>query len=77
MSKTLEFREINDENCREVIKLSDSLTESQKKCVATNAISIAQGGISGYSWFRAIYLQDQPIGFVMLDLYIDEIPESE
>ncbi len=77
MTETLEFREINDENCREVIKLSDTLTESQKKCVATNAISIAQGGISGYSWFRAIYLQDKPIGFVMLDLYIDEIPEQE
>ncbi len=77
MAESIEFREINDENCREVIKLSETLTPSQQKCVASNAISIAQGGISGYSWFRAIYLQDQPIGFIMLDLYIDEIPESE
>lgn len=40
----------------------------KEKFVATNAISIAQAHFyPEVAWFRAIYADDQPIGFVMLE----------
>jgi diamine N-acetyltransferase len=35
--------------------------------VAPNAVSIAQAYFHPEAWFRAIYLDDEPIGFVMLE----------
>jgi diamine N-acetyltransferase len=34
--------------------------------VAPNAISIAQAHFSEHAWFRAIYADDTPVGFLML-----------
>ena len=46
MVKAVEQRiklvDITKENLREICQLSNSLSESQKNCVATNAFSIAQ-----------------------------------
>jgi diamine N-acetyltransferase len=36
--------------------------------VASNAVSIAQAHFSKHAWFRAIYADDTPVGFVMLHL---------
>ncbi len=48
--------------------------ESQENLVAPNAVSISQAYFSEYAWFRAIYADDIPVGFVML--YLDqETPE--
>ena len=38
--------------------------------MAPNAVSIAQAYFSKQAWFRAIYANDTPVGFVML--YVDE-----
>lgn len=35
--------------------------------VAPNAVSIAQAYFHPEAWFRAIYLDDEPVGFVMLE----------
>lgn len=65
----IEFREINEDNLNQVVKLSDTLTDNQKKCVAPNVYSIAQAYANqNIAWPRAIYDEDQLIGFIMLGL---------
>jgi diamine N-acetyltransferase len=34
--------------------------------VASNALSIAQAHFSQYAWFRALYADEMPVGFIML-----------
>ncbi|GEM_PF-196358 len=68
MEKRVNLREVTLDNVREIIILSDTLSESQKNCVAPNAVSVAQGSLHGSAWYRAIYLDQTPIGFVMVDL---------
>lgn len=60
------LREITEETLWPVLKLSDTLSETQKHMVAPNAISIAQAHFSKYAWFRAIYADETPVGFLML-----------
>jgi len=62
----ISLREITAETVREVCKLSDTLTPPRKYMVAPNAISIAQAHFSEHAWFRAIYADDTPVGFLML-----------
>ncbi|MCK5247040.1 GNAT family N-acetyltransferase [Candidatus Bipolaricaulota bacterium] len=38
----------------------------QEKMVAPNAVSIAQAHFNEKAWFRGIYADDTPVGFVML-----------
>jgi diamine N-acetyltransferase len=65
----IHLQEINDDNLYKVLALSDSLSPYQKKCVAPNAYSLAEAYLSpDIAWPRAIYLDDEPIGFVMLSL---------
>jgi diamine N-acetyltransferase len=42
------------------------VSEEQKHLVAPNAVSIAQAYFEPKAWFRAIYADDTPVGFVML-----------
>lgn len=60
------LRDITEFNLTEIMKLD--VLSSQKKCVAPNSVSIAQGHYSKTAWFKGIYLKEQPVGFVMLDL---------
>ena len=60
------LREITGETVIQICKLSDTLSEQQQKMVAPNAISIAQAHFSDKAWFRAIYADDTPVGFIML-----------
>jgi diamine N-acetyltransferase len=46
--------------------LSLSLKGHQQQLVASNAISIAQAHFRPEAWFRTIYADDIPVGFVML-----------
>jgi diamine N-acetyltransferase len=70
--KIVTLREITKETVRSITNLE--VAENQKCFVATNAISIAQAYFEEKAWFRAIYADDDPVGFVML--YIDtEKPE--
>ncbi len=46
----------------------------QRGFVAPNAVSIAEAHFAPEAWFRAIYAEDEPVGFVMLSLK-PEVPE--
>ena len=58
------LRRINAETVRAVCSLS--VSDSQRKFVAPNAVSIAQAYFCKNAWFRAIYAGENPVGFVML-----------
>ena len=60
------LREITGETVTTICKLSDTMPEAQNKMVAPNAISIAQAHFAEHAWFRAIYADETPVGFVML-----------
>ncbi len=60
------LREINEETLSSILKLE--VNESQKKFVASNAVSIAQAYFSKHAWFRGIYEGETPVGFVMLHI---------
>ena len=69
----IHFREITEENVFKVIKLSETLDDYQKTCVAPNAISLAEAYVSKRAWPRAIYHHDELVGFIMLALHDDDI----
>lgn len=58
------LREIDEDNLWSILDLS--VEEDQEKYVASNAVSIAEAHFSDYAWFRAIYADEEPVGFVML-----------
>ncbi len=72
------LREVTGETVRTICRLSDTLPEAQKRMVAPNAVSIAEAYFSEHAWFRAVYADETPVGFVML--YVgpedDEAPEK-
>ena len=62
MSATL--REITAETVRRVIALS--VAPGQERFVAPNAVSLAQALFSDEAWFRGVWLDGEPVGFVMV-----------
>ncbi len=62
------LREITAETLKSILRLN--VDESQQHFVAPNSVSIAEAHFEPKSWFRAIYADETPVGFVML--YIDE-----
>lgn len=60
------LREITKDTVVQICKLSDTLLEGQKQFVAPNGQSIAQAHFSDKAWFRAIYADEEPVGFIML-----------
>jgi diamine N-acetyltransferase len=70
------LQEITSETVRSVCSLS--VGESQRSFVASNAVSLAQALFSPSAWYRAIYLSEQLVGFVMLrDESLREPPISK
>jgi diamine N-acetyltransferase len=74
------LREITAATVRTVIGLA--VTEYQNRFVAPNAYSLAQALFSPEAWYRAIYLDDEPVGFVMLSdeslrVPLPESPEAK
>lgn len=60
------LQDITTENLVQILKLK--VADAQEKFLATNAVSIAQAHFyPEVAWFRAIYADAQPIGFVMLE----------
>lgn len=59
------LREITADTVRAVTKLA--VTQYQNRFVAPNAVSLAQALFAPEAWYRAIYLGDEPVGFVMLE----------
>jgi len=61
------LKEITNETLRPILKLE--VRPDQKDYVAPNAVSIAQAYFNrDEAWFRGIYADDEPVGFVMLSL---------
>ena len=58
------LREITEATLVSILKLK--VAPEQEKFVASNAVSIAQAHFSKHAWFRAIYADETPVGFVML-----------
>ncbi len=59
------LREVTAETVRTICKLS--VREDQQQFVAPNAVSIAEAHFSEHAWFRAVYANDTPVGFIMLE----------
>lgn len=59
------LREITSMTVISVVKLT--VAESQKHFVATNAVSLAQALFAPEAWYRAIYVDEEIAGFVMLE----------
>jgi diamine N-acetyltransferase len=62
---SVSLREITADTALAVVRLA--VADDQKSFVATNAVSLAQALFAPEAWYRAIYLGDQPVGFVMLE----------
>lgn len=58
----VELREITHDNLRAILNLG--VTEAQDAVVASNAVSIAQAHFEPDAWFRGIYADGVPVGFV-------------
>ena len=64
------LREITKETVRPICKLK--VAEPQNRFVAPNAVSIAEAYFYDTAWFRAIYADDTPVGFLMLEIQPDK-----
>jgi len=58
------LREVTRETVRSVCRLQ--VGPGQEHFVASNAVSISQAYFEPKAWFRAIYADEDPVGFVML-----------
>ena len=58
------MREITAQTVRAITALS--VREDQKRFVATNAESLAEALLKQEAWYRAVYVDEIPAGFVML-----------
>ena len=64
------LREITRDTVRTICDLKVSIEQTQ--FVAPNSVSLAEAHFSDEAWFRAIYADETPVGFVMLE----EIPKE-
>jgi diamine N-acetyltransferase len=65
------LREISSETLGPILRLK--VKSEQEKYVASNAVSIAQAYFHRETaWFRAIYADETPVGFLMLEDKSDE-----
>lgn len=65
------LRRVTASTVNAICALSDTLSEAQRNKVADNGTSIAEAHFSENAWFRAIYADDVPVGFVMLHIGSD------
>ena len=62
---TISLREITRDTFFGICQLS--VTPDQRLCVDTVAESLAEANFYDSAWFRAVYAENVPVGFVMLD----------
>ena len=58
------LREITKETLRPFLKMK--VAAPQEEMVAPNSVSIAQAHFEPKAWFRGIYADETPVGFIML-----------
>ncbi len=71
-SAVVTLRPITEDNLRAVLRLQ--VAPEQEQFVASNSVSLAQAHFSNEAWYRAIYADETPVGFIML---ADNPAESE
>lgn len=64
MTPDVTLEVITAETMRTIVDLN--VSESQRKYVASNAVSITEAHANPGGWFRAVYSAGVPVGFVML-----------
>ena len=64
LEATVSLREITQETVNFILNLR--VAKEQEQFVASNAVSIAEAHFSAEAWFRAIYADETPVGFLML-----------
>jgi diamine N-acetyltransferase len=64
ISSRISFKKITKINLETILNLK--VKPNQRTLVAPNAVSIAQAHFTRGTWYRAICLDEEPIGFVML-----------
>ena len=69
------LREITADTVVAITRLA--VADDQKGFVAPNAVSLAQALFTPEAWYRAIYLGDTPVGFVMLEDESLQLPPPE
>ena len=60
------LRVVTQDTLREILRLSRSMAPGQDRMVAPNSVSIAQAHFEEKAWYRGIYADDTPVGFIML-----------
>jgi diamine N-acetyltransferase len=60
----VELREITRDSLSAVLALG--VAPAQQEYVAPNARSVAEAHFEPRAWFRAVYADDEPVGFVMV-----------
>ncbi len=65
MNPDVTLREITRDTVRVITELV--VAPEQDQFVAPNAVSLAQALFEPKAWYRAVYLGDEPAGFVMLE----------
>jgi diamine N-acetyltransferase len=63
-ASVVSLREVTAETVRIICRLD--VSEEQKHFVAPNAVSLAEAYFQPKAWFRAIYADETPVGFLML-----------
>jgi diamine N-acetyltransferase len=58
------LRPVTGDNLRDVLRLK--VTPDQEKFVAPNPVSLAQAHFTKEAWYRAIFADEVPVGFMML-----------
>jgi len=70
------LREITAGSVRRITDLK--VTPEQERFVASNAVSLAEALFNDEAWYRGIYLDDTPAGFVMLyDESLRSVPPAD
>ncbi|MBP9501973.1 MAG: GNAT family N-acetyltransferase [Candidatus Promineofilum sp.] len=64
IESVVSFRKVTKENLDAVLTLK--VKPEQRNFVADNAVSIAEAHFEPKAWYRAIYADETPVGFVML-----------
>ena len=64
LESTVSLREVTQETVNFILNLR--VAKEQEQFVASNAVSIAEAHFSAAAWFRAIYADETPVGFLML-----------
>ncbi|MEM7335549.1 MAG: GNAT family N-acetyltransferase [Chloroflexota bacterium] len=60
----VELREITKETVRDILRLK--VKPEQENFVAPNAVSLSEALFEEKAWYRAIYANGEPVGFLML-----------